>query len=119
MSLERKKITKIGDAALVKERCIVFTNKTKCGSCAEHCPTGAVRMVDAPTGIPEPIFNSSICIGCGACHFACPARPERAISVSGLAVQGIAERPSLDLFGGKPSESGEGADEPSGEDFPF
>jgi polyferredoxin len=84
LSLAKKRLTKIGDATLVRERCIVFTNRTKCGACAEHCPTGAVRMVVGDTGLPEPVFTSSICIGCGACHHACPVRPDRAISVSGL-----------------------------------
>jgi polyferredoxin len=116
MSLERKKLTKIGDASLVKDRCIVFTDKTKCGACAERCPTGAVRMIEAPTGIPEPFFTSSICIGCGACHYACPARPERAISVSGLALHRVADRPSKDLFGGARPKSEPPA---GGSDFPF
>jgi ferredoxin len=125
LGLERKKLTKIGDASLVKDRCIVFTDKTKCGACAERCPTGAVRMVEAPTGIPEPLFTSSICIGCGACHFACPARPERAISVSGLALHRIADKPSKDLFGGPrpkseaPSGGPSGGRPSGGSDFPF
>jgi ferredoxin len=103
MGLERKRLTKIGDATLVRDRCIVITNLTKCGACAECCPTGAVRMVAAGDGLPEPVFTSSICIGCGACHHACPVRPDRAISVSGLAVQALAEPPSTKLFDQGPS----------------
>jgi ferredoxin len=111
-------LTKIGNATLVKERCIVFKNRSKCGACAEHCPTGAVRMVVGETGLPEPVFTSSICIGCGACHHACPAKPERAISVSGLAVHATAERPSPALF---ESEDGGAARTPGvgAEGFPF
>jgi polyferredoxin len=118
ISPERKRLTKIGNATLVKERCIVFKNRTKCGACAEHCPTGAVRMVVGETGLPEPVFTSSICIGCGACHHACPAKPERAISVSGLAVHETAERPSPALF---ESEDGGAARTPGvgAEGFPF
>jgi len=98
LALERKRVAKIGDATLARTRCVVFTNETKCGACAEHCPTGAVRMVAGETGLPEPVFTSSICIGCGACHHACPVRPDRAITVSGLALQTVAERPSPTLF---------------------
>jgi ferredoxin len=117
LPLERKKLTKIGDASLVKDRCIVFTNKTKCGACAERCPTGAVRMIDAPTGIPEPVFTSSICIGCGACHHACPVRPTRAINVSGLAVHEAAAKPSADLFAAP--AKGKTVPSTGGSDFPF
>jgi ferredoxin len=119
MPLERKKLTKIGDAALVKEKCIVIVQHTKCGACAECCPTGAVRMVVGSTGLPEPVFSSDICIGCGACHHACPATPVKAITVSGLAVHGIAKKPSLDLFAGQPAtDSGAAGNAGSGE-FPF
>jgi hypothetical protein len=113
MGVERKRLAKIGDATLVKARCVVFTNKTKCGACAEHCPTGAVRMVVGETGLPEPVFSSSICIGCGACHHACPVRPERAISVSGIAVQAVAKKPSPTLFDASP-QSGSGQAQASG-----
>lgn len=129
LSLAEKRLTKIGDASLVKSRCVVFTNRTKCGACAEHCPTGAVRMVVGETGLPEPLFTSSICIGCGACHHACPVRPERAISVSGLAAQSLADAPSPHLFDtqgakGVIGEAGEAGKLPPGDsggegEFPF
>jgi ferredoxin len=108
LPLARKKLVKMGDATLVRDRCIVFVSKTKCGACAEHCPTGAVRMVDAPTGIPEPLFTTSICIGCGACHHACPTKPLRAITVSGLAVHTTAVKPTAALLGVKSAPGGEG-----------
>jgi polyferredoxin len=99
MRPEEKQRTKIGDAALVRDLCIVIKNGTKCGACAEHCPTGAVRMVVGSSGLPEPVFSSSICIGCGACHHACPVKPQKAITVSGLAVHEVAQKPSDSLFG--------------------
>ena len=116
LGIERKHVTKIGDASLVRDKCVVFTNHTKCGACAEHCPTGAVRMVVGETGLPEPVFTSSICIGCGACHHACPVEPEKAITVSGLAAQGISEKPSSTLFG---DNSGDAPPENEEEVFPF
>jgi ferredoxin len=113
LDLAGKHVAKIGDASLIWTLCVVYTKETKCGACAEHCPTGAVRMVAGTTGLPEPVFTSSICIGCGACHHACPVRPDRAISVSGLALQAVAERPSESLFDPGPSASGRGATEGS------
>lgn len=114
LKVDRKHVTKIGDSTLVSTQCIVFTNGTKCGACAEHCPTGAVRMVAGETGLPEPVFTSSICIGCGACHHACPVRPEQAIRVAGLRVHTVAKKPSPDLFDTRPTKG-----EPDRNAFPF
>ncbi len=131
MPLEEKKLVQMGTASLVKEKCIVFTHKTACGACAEHCPTGSVRMVSSATGIPEPVFDELICIGCGACHHICPALPEKSITVAGKAEQGRALPPRKDLFGlvetpvspeGRASPVDEtGDDKPAGsaDDFPF
>ena len=83
-------------------------------------------MLVGETGLPEPIFTSSICIGCGACHHACPVRPARAISVSGLAVHALADSPSPELFDTSPKSlavpgtAAEGKNGAKGPDaFPF
>jgi ferredoxin len=134
MPLAEKKLVQMGTAALVKDKCIVFTHKTACGACAEHCPTGSVRMVPSVTGIPEPEFDELICIGCGACHHICPALPEKSITVTGKAEQGRALAPRKDLFGlvesaspgnesdgGGAAGNGKDGDKAAGaaEDFPF
>jgi formate hydrogenlyase subunit 6/NADH:ubiquinone oxidoreductase subunit I len=107
MPLDEKKLAQIGVASLVQDQCIVFTHGTPCGACAEHCPTGSVRMVvrEGSPGPSEPIFDESICIGCGACHRICPALPEKAITVAGRPVQGRALMPAADLFDRKPGSS--------------
>lgn len=116
IGLERKKLTKLGTASLVKERCIVVVQGTRCGACAEHCPTGAVHMVPNRRGIPEPFFSADTCIGCGACHHACPVKPEKAISVAGLAVHGLAlPPPSADESRHEEGGNGQGGQG----DFPF
>jgi len=133
LTLDDKRLVQMGTAALVTEKCIVFTKKTACGACAEHCPTGSVRMIPAPTGIPEPAFDSAICVGCGACHHICPAEPDKSITVTGKSVQGKALPPTKNLFGnpesslsnspfGLPRSAPEGktpSRPPKGEDFPF
>ena len=77
----------------IKENCVVYNKETSCGSCAEHCPTQAVSMVPYKGMLTIPEVNDSICIGCGACEYACPVRPYRAIYVEGNTVHKLALRP--------------------------
>ncbi|MDR3108424.1 MAG: 4Fe-4S binding protein [Planctomycetaceae bacterium] len=93
-TLMDKKVVQMGRVVFLKENCVVNTQGTNCGACAEHCPTGAVAMV--PYGEPEkaltiPVTKPELCIGCGGCEFICPVRPYRAIYVEGLEVHQTAE----------------------------
>lgn len=92
--IEKKKRLRIGTAVFYETRCIAAIYGTHCGACAEHCPTGAVRMV-MKTGfkVPIPEVTEALCIGCGNCSWPCPVRPERAITVSPVPVQTLAEDP--------------------------
>ena len=83
---EEKHRLQIGKVIFIKENCVVDSQKTSCGACAEHCPTGAVTMV--PVGKPEdaltiPEIDVDLCVGCGACEHICPVRPYHAIYVDG------------------------------------
>ncbi len=79
---EEKQRTQIGRAVLRLHKCVVESEGTACGSCSEHCPTQAVHMVPNASGIPSPQLNVDICIGCGACEYACPVTdPHPAIFV--------------------------------------
>ena len=49
-----------------------------CGTCARHCPSAAIMMVEG-----KPSVNEARCLGCGACEYYCPARPVTAIYVEG------------------------------------
>jgi len=88
---ERKKLLQIGIANYSRELCVVVTDHTYCGACAEHCPTGAVHMVNLPNGLTIPQVEPELCIGCGACEYICPVRPTKAIIVAGLNSQGTAK----------------------------
>ena len=94
----KKKITQLGKVTFVKDNCIVFTEKTDCGACAEHCPTKAVSMVPYKEGSVQianlrmPQVQNEYCIGCGACEFACPVRPYKAIYVEGNPIHQIAKK---------------------------
>ncbi len=87
----RKKRLQIGVAEYFRELCVVVSERTHCGSCAEQCPTGAVHMVEWRDGLTIPQVEPELCIGCGACEYICPARPKKALIVAGLKVQGIAQ----------------------------
>ncbi|MDD4032428.1 MAG: 4Fe-4S binding protein [Bacteroidales bacterium] len=106
---EKKKTTQIGIAEFHRENCIVETEHTSCGACAEHCPTQAVHMIPhGIEGLTIPRVEENLCIGCGACEFACPTRPYRAIFVSGNLNHQIAETPMT-----------EKVEETSTSEFPF
>jgi len=83
LTVDRKKTLQIGKVIFIKENCIVFTSETSCGACAEHCPTAAVHMVPYKGFLRIPETDQNICIGCGACEYACPASPHKAIYVEG------------------------------------
>ena len=97
IAVDDKKLTQLGKSYFIKENCVVYTDETACGACSEHCPTKAVNMVpyrgkkNVP-GLTIPEVNNKICIGCGACEYACPTDP-RSIYVDGNAEHVFAEKP--------------------------
>jgi ferredoxin-type protein NapF len=90
ITIERKKTIQIGRVYFEKDKCIVVTNGTICGACAEGCPTHAVGMEPYKNNLDIPVTDNSICIGCGSCENICPV-PEKAIYVKGLEIHGTAE----------------------------
>ena len=93
LPLKEKQMTQVGMAHFTLEECVVYKNHTDCGSCSEHCPTQAVSMVDYKDGLRIPHVTPEICIGCGGCEYACPARP-KAIVVHANYDQQWAKKPS-------------------------
>ncbi|MFW6364704.1 MAG: 4Fe-4S binding protein [Bacteroidota bacterium] len=93
IKVEDKTLTQLGQVRFVKENCIVETEGTDCGSCAEHCPTQAVTMVDYKDNLKIPEVDTEICVGCGACEYACPTMPYKAIYVEGNPVHVRAKKP--------------------------
>ncbi len=96
LTVEEKKLEQTGKVNLILEKCIVYTDNTACGSCSEHCPTQAVRMVPYTNGLTIPEIDTEICIGCGACEFACPVKPHTAIYVDGNPVHQVAKAPHIE-----------------------
>lgn len=81
LAIEDKQLAQIGEAQLIKERCIVYKDLEECGACAEVCPTHAV-YTDLRDGISYPELKVEHCVGCGRCEFVCPQWP-KAIFVQG------------------------------------
>ena len=92
IKLEKKKLTQLGKTKFIKENCIVYTEKTDCGACWEHCPTKAVNMVPYTNNLLIPEVSEEYCIGCGACEFSCPVKPYKAIYVEGNPVHLAAKK---------------------------
>ena len=94
LSQEEKKTTQIGKVFFNQNLCIVQTEGTACGSCSEHCPTQAVYMVPYQDGLTIPQTNPQICVGCGACEYACPVEnPHVAIYVAPHEIHQLAQKP--------------------------
>lgn len=94
---EEKKLTQIGKVELRLKHCIVKSEGTACGSCSEHCPTQAVKMIPYKEDLTIPEIDQTICIGCGACEYACPVtEPHPAIFVATNAVHKLAEEPKTE-----------------------
>jgi polyferredoxin len=104
-----KHVTRIGEAHLDIERCIVKTHGTDCAACSEHCPTKALDTKPYGENLRLPVLHEEACIGCGACEYACPAAPQKAVWVTGVAIQGVAQ----------PIKSTEAPPPPANGDFPF
>jgi ferredoxin len=109
LDVATKHLTKIGEAHLFIDQCVVVTNGTDCAACSEHCPTKAVFTIPYGNNLRLPSLNNDLCIGCGACENVCPARPDKAIVVTGWRKHGWAK---------KVIESKATTPKPTG-DFPF
>ena len=70
--------THLGVAKWKAKNCLA-TKGVKCNACLRHCPVKAI----AHDKEGRPVVDAAKCIGCGACEFFCPARPETAMQVEG------------------------------------
>ena len=95
---EAKKTTQMGQVHLILENCVVYAEQTACGACSENCPTQAVTMVPYINNLTLPEIKPEICIGCGACEYACPVTPFKAIYVDGHEIHQVAQEPEAEAL---------------------
>lgn len=86
LTKEEKRHTSVGHACVSLSKCISYSKEIHCGKCAEACEPKAIKMTDKdlPGRGPAPMVDASACIGCGACQYVCPAKPQKAIVVNGF-----------------------------------
>lgn len=108
---QKKRLIRIGKVKLIKRLCIPYQDGKDCGACIEHCPTGAVDAI-LHNNVYAPKIIQKHCIGCGACEFACPVEPQRAIVVIPESIHSFAHDPVKNKRNSKPLE-------PLDNDFPF
>ena len=91
LTLERKRETIIGLAAIDRDRCLPWAHGIPCIVCEEMCPTPekAIRLEEVtvtdnqgePVTVQQPYVLEDLCIGCGICEYQCPLEGESAIRV--------------------------------------
>jgi ferredoxin len=104
-----KQVTQIGVADFYQSRCVVEVNGTDCAACSEHCPTKAITTKPYRENLRLPSLDQSLCVGCGACEYACPVKPTKAVLVTGRAQHGRAKK-LVEKKATAPAQTG---------DFPF
>ena len=87
IDIEKKSSIQIGHAVWDAGLCLPMAKGITCGNCARHCPSGAIELIPvdpSDDASPQfPVVNEEKCIGCGACEYVCPVRPQSAIYVEG------------------------------------
>jgi NAD-dependent dihydropyrimidine dehydrogenase PreA subunit len=91
LSLEEKRETVIGVAAIDRNRCLPWAYNKMCIVCEEMCPrpSKAIRLeevqITTADGLQQtlqrPYVDRDVCIGCGICENQCPLEGESAIRV--------------------------------------
>ena len=83
---------RIGTAFYDRGRCLPWAMATDCIVCEEWCPTSPkavyLRPAEAVDGdgntkqVRQPYIDPALCVGCGACEYACPIKDRPAVYVT-------------------------------------
>jgi ferredoxin len=94
MESEQRTPVRLGTAMYDRTRCLPWAMATDCIVCLEWCPVSPkaiyvenVKVVNAEgktRTLKQPYVNSSRCVGCGACEYACPIQERPAVYVISL-----------------------------------
>lgn len=92
--LSGSKPVSIGTAFVDRGRCLPWAYDKECIVCEEWCPTSpkAVKLktetIETADGrrltLRRPYIDAELCIGCGACEYACPVQGSKAVYVNSV-----------------------------------
>jgi len=80
LTVEEKRITRIGLAGIDRQRCLWWTEGATCLVCSQVCPYEAIEFRWMKDG-NYPIVKERQCVGCGICEYQCPVEGPAAITV--------------------------------------
>jgi ferredoxin len=85
---------RLGTAFYDRGRCLPWAMATECIVCEEWCPTSpkAIYLRQAEVAdskgnvkqVKQPYLDPALCVGCGACEYACPVQDRPAIYVTSI-----------------------------------
>ena len=85
---------RLGTAFYDRGRCLPWAMATECIVCEEWCPTSPkaiylrqAEVVDSKGNVKQvkqPYLDPALCVGCGACEYACPVQDRPAIYVTSI-----------------------------------
>jgi len=91
LPLEQKRESRMGVAAVDRNRCLPWAHGIPCIVCEEMCPRPekAIRLEERTIVndwgeelvVQQPYVKEDLCIGCGICEFRCPVEGQAAIQV--------------------------------------
>jgi polyferredoxin len=91
---EQKQPIRLGLAFYDRGRCLPWAMATDCIVCEEWCPVSpkAIYVQEAEVIdshgqtkiLKQPRVDPSLCVGCGACEYACPLQDHPAVTVSSI-----------------------------------
>ncbi len=90
LDLEERKHAKMGTAAILHDRCLVWQQDKLCLICDEQCPYDAIEF-RVEEGVRRPFVIEDRCNGCGVCENKCPVQGRAAIVVTPIAAMRLAE----------------------------
>ncbi len=93
-SKEDSKPIRVGTAFYDRGRCLPWAMARECIVCEEWCPTSPkaiylrpAEVFDAegkPKQVRQPYVDPELCVGCGACEYACPVQDRPAVYVTSV-----------------------------------
>ncbi len=84
----------LGTAFFDRGRCLPWAMATPCIVCEEWCPTSPKAIYLQPAAVADaeghlvqvkqPLIDPHLCVGCGACEYACPVQDRPAVYVTSV-----------------------------------